>query len=148
MPAKTDKKTLELINDVKRQKAEIAKAERANWRTNCAFAYQEGSANTQNLQVVSNIRDLINIAAFLMDRSKSYKEAATAIGVDVAPEFTWSGFTLEDWIEDLKTRMSKIQVAARRKKLEACEERLNKIISPELRAELELAAITEELGNG
>lgn len=147
MAAKTDKKTLDLINEVKKQRAEIAKADRSNWRTNCSFAYQEGSANTQNLQVVSNVRDLIGIAAFLIERSKSYKDAATAIGVDNPPEFTWCNFTLEDWLEDLKTRMAKIQVAARRQKLAAVEERLNKIISPELRAEMELEAITAELGS-
>lgn len=145
--AKTDKKTLDLINEVKKQKADIAKADRPQYRTNCSFAYIEGSSQTTNIQVESNIRNLIGIAAFLLDKEKSYKEAAKTLGVESPPEFTWSGFSAADWIEDLKTRITKAQIAVKRKKLEALETRLNSIISTELRAELELAAITEELGS-
>jgi hypothetical protein len=145
MAAKTDKKTLELIQEVKRKKAEIAKAERPNWRTNCSFSYTEGSSSTTNIQVEASIRNLINIAAFLMDRQRSYKDAITALGVDAAPEFTWGGFSVADWLEDLKTRISKIDIAAKRKKLETLETRLNAIISPDLRAQLELEAIASEL---
>lgn len=145
--AKTDKKTLDLINEVKKQKADIAKADRPQYRTNCSFAYVEGSSQTTNIQVESNIRNLICIASFLIDKEMSYKEAAKTLGVESAPEFTWGGFTTADWIEDLKTRITKAQIAIKRKKLEVLEDRLNKIISPDLRAELELAAITEELGS-
>ncbi len=147
MAAKTDKKTMDLINEVKRQKAEIAKADRPQYRTNCFFPYVEGAAQTINILVESNIRNLICIASFLMDKESSYKEAAKALGVESPPDFTWSGFSASDWVEDLKTRIVKTQIAVKRKKLEALEARLNSIISPEMRAELELAAITEELGS-
>lgn len=147
MPAKTDKKTLDLIAEVNRQKAEIAKADRPNWRTNCSFSYTEGSSNAVNLQVESNVKNLILIAAFLTEKAANYKAAAATLGVDNPPDFTWSNFSLQDWLEDLKTRLTKIQIATKRKKLETLEERLNKVISPELRAQMELDAITSELGS-
>ena len=146
---KTDTKTLELIQEVKRQKKDIAKAERPSWTTNCSFSYNENGGNASfrravNLHVESNIHNLICIASFLRDKLKSYNETAAELGVE-APDFTWQGFSVNDWLEDIKLRINKVQIASKKKKLEALEERLNKIISPELRAEMELEAIQNEL---
>lgn len=141
---KTDDKTLDLIKEVKRQKDEIAKAERPNWITNCSFSYTEGSSNITNIHVESNIKNLVCIASFLREKEASYKQTAELLGVD-APEFTWSGFSVKDWLNDIKTRINKVQITSKKKKLELLEARLNAIISPELRAELELKAIEDEL---
>lgn len=141
----TDAKTLKLIKAVEKQKEEISKAEKPNWATNCSFSYTERQNDAINIHVESNIRNLVCIAAFLKDKEKSYKEAAEALGVD-APSFTWGGHTVADWLEDLKLRINKIQIGAKKKKLEDLEKRLNAIISPELKAERELEAIESELG--
>jgi len=142
--AKTDSKTLELIKKVQQQKQEIAKAERPNWVTNCSFSYIEGSSKTVNLHVCRDVREMVCVVAFLKEREKSYISAVKELGVD-APEFKWNGFSVSDWVNDVKTRIDKVQIADKKKKLEALEDRLNKIISPELRAELELEAIAAEL---
>jgi len=143
---KTDKKTLDLINEVKRRKAEIAKLDRPNWRTNCAWSWVDGNlSNPINLQVESNVRNLISIAGFLGERATSYQRAAEALGVEDPPQFTWNNFTVDDWIEDIRARINKVQIASKKKKLEQLENRLNAIISPELKAELELEAIAGEL---
>lgn len=141
----TDQLTLNLIQEVKKQKEEIAKAEKPNWITNCSFSYTEKPNDATNIHVEANIRNLVCIAAFLKERERAYKEAAETLGVD-APAFTWGGFSVNDWLEDLKMRINKIQIASKRKKLEALEARLNAIISPELRAKMELEAIANELG--
>lgn len=147
MAKKTDQKTLDLIKEVARRKAEIAKADRPNWKTNCSFACPElGSGGTTiNLHVEGSVRMLINYAAFVLSRERAYTAAALGLAVDNPPEFEWCGFSAGDWIEDIKTRINKIQIASKRKSLETLESRLNAIISPELRAELELEAIANEL---
>lgn len=144
--ATADDKTLALIAEIKKQKAEIAKVDRPSWRTNCSFPFQEGSSSTVNIQVVSSVKDIIGIGALLLERKTHFERSALMLGVESPPDFTWSGFSLEDWMEDLKLRITKIQIATKRKKLEVLEERLNKIISPELRAQMELDDITKELG--
>jgi hypothetical protein len=88
---------------------------------------------------------LINIAAFLQSRSDSYERAAKDLGVESPPPFQWCGFSLADWLEDLKSRIGKIQIGAKKKKLETLEARLNAIVSPELRRKLELESIMAEL---
>jgi hypothetical protein len=146
MAKKMDEKTLSLIKEVNKRKAEIASLERPNWKTNCSFSYIEDKiVYPINIHVESSVMKLVSIAGFLMERENSYKEAAEKfLGLE-APEFLWMGFSVEDWISDIKTRIDKIQIADKRKKLDTLESRLNQIVSPELRAKLELEAIEAEL---
>ncbi|MCK9458233.1 MAG: hypothetical protein M0R80_01100 [Proteobacteria bacterium] len=146
MAKKTDQKTLDLIKEVKRRKEEISKIEKPNWITNCSFGYIEGNvAGRTNIHVEASVKNLIGMAAFLMDKERTYATAAAAMEVD-APLFTWDGFSVSDWVADIKARINKVQIASKKKSLETLEGRLNAIISPELRAELELEAIAGELG--
>jgi len=141
----TDNKTLELIKEVRRRKDEIASAERPQYITNCNFSYSENGANIINIHVEANVGNLIRIGAFLLERTSQYDEAATKLGVIDPPLFTWAGYSVKDWFSDLKSRLAKVQIAAKRRKLEELETRLNSIVSPELRAQMELEAIAEEL---
>lgn len=69
---------------------------------------------------------------------------AKELGVD-KHECEHDGYAIDDWIADIKTRLNKIQIKSKKDALAALEARLDKIISPELRAEMELAAIEAEL---
>lgn len=143
--ADTDQTTLTLINEVKTRKAEIARSERPTYKTTCAFSYDEGKAGSAvNLQVEANVGKLIQIAAFLIQREQAYADAAQRLAVESPPAFEWGGYPVSDWFNDIRTRIGKIQIGEKRKKLEALEARLNAIISPELRAKMELEAIAAE----
>ena len=142
--AKTDKKTLELIAQVKQKREEIARLDKPRYKTNCLMRHQDGSLS--NLHVEADLRRLIECTAFLEAFAHAYAEAAKTLGLTDAPEFTWQGYTLADWLGDIKARIGKIQIQARRKQLETMEARLRKLISPEMQAELELADIEKELG--
>ncbi len=142
----TDQKTLELIALVSRQKAEIALAEKPQYRTNCSFTYIEGNMNSAtNIRVESDVKNLVLMVAFLQEKETGYQRAISTLGVDEAPAFSWNGFSVTDWVTDIRTRINNIQIGTKKKKLEALEARLNNIVSPQLRAELELKAIENEL---
>ncbi len=144
MTVKTDKKTLALIADIKKRKDELRKLDRPTWRTNCAFAFEEGPSSPMNIQVV-NLRQLVEIVAFLHRKKLDYEEAGRVLGVENLPKFEWRGYSAEEWTEDVRLRISRIEIVAKKKQLETLEARLNSIISPELKAELELDAIQSEL---
>jgi hypothetical protein len=145
--ASTDKQTLALIEQVKTKKAAIASAEKPVYQTNCSFSYVEGTkSGAINLHIETDVKKLISIAAFLVERSSVYLVTAKNVfGIEKPPEFTWDGFSVNDWLNDLKLRVTKIGIVAEKQKLEALEARLKKIISPEKLRELELEAITKEL---
>lgn len=145
MAKKTDLRVLQLIREVKQRNQEIARLDKPNWLTNCSFSYVEGSNQTINLHVEQDVRRLVDIAGFLLVRGDAYNRAATELGLASFPPFTWNGFPVAEWLEDIKTRIGKLQISVKRKSLEDAERRLNAIMSPDLRAELELEAITKDL---
>lgn len=140
-----DETTLLLIEEINKRKQEIAKATRPNWLTNCTFSYDEFNlVNAINLHVESSIPKLISIVAHLLNKQNSFNEAATLLGISDL-NFKWHGFKVDDWIEDIKTRIVKLQIKTKEDKLRKLEERLNAIISPELKAQMELEQIMKEL---
>lgn len=142
-----DEQVMNLIKEIARQKADIAKLERPNWLTNCSFTYVENNLNgAVNLHVETNIKNLISYAAYLQEKETSYLAMSVVLGVEEPPKYTWNGFSIADWVEDIRIRINKVNISKKREKLERLESRLNAIISPELRAELELQAIAGELG--
>ena len=140
-----DGQIIALLNKIKQEKAAIEKAERPDWKTNACFAYIDGSSQIINIKTISNVGDLIQIGAFLLEREKAFRTAIEQLDVVDAPSFTWCGFSLNSWISDLKARIAKIQISAKKAKLEALEERASAIVSPELRRLMELEAIQKEL---
>ena len=81
--------------------------------------------------------------AFLMERRDKSESAAKELGVEY--NFTWLGFSVDEWKEDFQTRVNQISVQEKRKELAELESRLNAIISPELKSQMELEAIAELL---
>jgi hypothetical protein len=61
------------------------------------------------------------------------------------PAFSWLGFSAQDWLEDICLRINKINISNEKKKLQALEERLHKLISPEQLKAIELQKIEKEL---
>ena len=143
----SDDVTKTLIAEVVKRKQEIADADRPNWKTNCLFSFTgSGTTGATNLHVESDVGTLIRIAAFVRAQDDYYDNMTREMQIENAPPFKWMGFSAADWIEDVKTRLSKVQIASKRKKLEDLERRLNTIISPALRAEMEQELIMKELG--
>lgn len=143
--ADIDQRIEKLIKQINEKKANIGRAENPSWKTNRAFSFTEDPKDNINLNTVRDVATLIRIAGFLKYRERAYHEGAEFLGVSKPPAFTWQGFPASDWLDDLKVNVTKLQIATERKKLEELEARLDKIISPEKRRELELAAIEREL---
>ena len=143
-----DDKITQLLALVETQRAAIAEAERPVFRTNRTFSFIDGDLNkSHNLAVVSDVGLLIKMAAHVADAAAGYYRIAKEIlgEGENPPVFTWNGYTNEAWTHDIRLRVSQIRLKAQREKLQALEERLDKIISPERRRELELQAIEREL---
>jgi hypothetical protein len=144
MANKTDEQVQSLVELVKKKKLEITKAEKPNWKTNCNFRYNPGSPVSINIQVENDVDTLIGILSFLMVQDDAFKKAADDLGVDGI--FKWGGYTFEEWKNDISNRVVKIQIAKKKADLDILETRLDKLISPELKTQLELEEITKLLG--
>lgn len=143
MANETDKVVQELFKVVQDKKAAIAKAEKPNWLTNCAFRYNKDSSASTNIQVCSDVEELVHMLGFLCEKRSGFNTAQTILGTKC--EFKWFGFSFDDWASDIKTRIDKIQISIKKKELELLEARLDKLISPELKAKMELDEIQKLL---
>lgn len=135
--------TLKLIEQVQSKREEIAKVNRPQWKTNCKFTFSTNGKSI-NLHVESNLEVLTCMAAALLSHQAYYEQAARLLGQKPS-EATWDGSPVSDWIDDIKARLAKITVSEKRKSLQKLEARLNLIISPELKRQMELEAIQREL---
>jgi hypothetical protein len=135
----------ELIEKTQKRKAEIEKAEKPSWQTNCLFGYDNSNVGKTNLRVVSNINEIVSMLAFILQKQNSFVQANNMLGTK--EKFDWLGFSLEEWQSDLRTRIEQITVTAKKKELAEIETQLDGLISKERREELQLAAIMKRLEN-
>ena len=142
-----DAKITELFGVLNNKKPEVEAAEKASqqkWKTNCSFPSVFGNTQPINIQTQSE-STLIELLSDLMIHREFQSKAALMLGAK-STAGTWGGFTIDEWVEDFKTRVAKIQLADKKKDLVQLEKRLDAIVSPEQRRALELEAITKSLG--
>ncbi len=134
----------QLLEKVEAKKKEIKKIERPIWKTSCVFGKDPDSPQTTNIQVVKNVDVLVDITAWVLSYELNWGRAC--VSLEVSRECKIKGYTCEDWLDDLKTRVNQIQINTKKEELKKLEDRLNTLVSPEKRREIELAAIAKELG--
>ena len=133
-----------LFNVAQEKKKAIEKAEKPNWLTNSSFSYDEDGSSRRNIRVINSVAELVKMQAFLIEKRNSYEEASKMLEYEIP--FTWLGFSFEEWSSDFKVMATKINITKEKQKLEAIEEKLDGLISPELKRQMELEAISKELG--
>lgn len=140
-----DKQIADLFSLVQKKKEEINSAERPSWKTNGSFGYSDRSGDTNRVAifVCSDPDQLTKILAFLISQKEHYGKAAAITGVKT--KFSWCGYSYQDWEYDIKTRVSNLSLSSKKKELAVLEERLNAIVSPEVRRRMELEAISKLL---
>ena len=144
MPKSIDEIVLELLNKVEEKKTQIGAAERPTWLTNCQFKYVPSVNDTVNLQTVREEEVLVDIYAFLVRKAGDFQVAAQDLKQDKV-KFKYLGFTLNEWLTDIQTRLSSLSIKKQREELAKLEERVNALVSPDQRRNIELAKLVKEL---
>src|SRR5688500_10220705 len=143
MEKNRDKIVRELLGVVEQKKAEIAKAEKPKWETNCSWSYDKNGQSRTNLQTVTDVNEIGHMLGFLYETSGNFQKAKETLGVDT--EFKWLGFTEKEWLADFKTRVNKIQITKKKAELAEIESKLEKLVSKEERERIELENIQKAL---
>jgi hypothetical protein len=143
-----DQKINELFEVVKKQKAEVEAAEKESkqsWRTNCSISLPFGrDENPINLQTATQDK-VKNIVIGLLKHKEYSAEAEQVLGLEQSTQY--NGFSYDDWISDCKKRISVLNIRTKKDKLAVLEKRLNDIVSPEQKRQMELDSIMKDLGN-
>lgn len=138
-----DSKIQKLIALVQQKKGEIGKIENQQFKTNCQFTAWPDT-KVINIQVITNSDELVHILSYLHSRKASWEHICLTYRLNNV--FNWQGYSYDHWVNDIMNRINKLSLSAKRKELETLEGRLEKLVSPELRARIELELIEKELG--
>lgn len=129
-----DKKIMELKKQIEEKKNKISKSQRFTPITNCSI---EVDGVRYNLQVLTK-EQLIT----LMVKLNTYAMSAKDLGVD---DYSISGFTVLDWITDIKSKLDFVSRKEEENKLKVMESKLHQLLSNEKKVELEIEEIMKSL---
>ena len=74
-----------------------------------------------------------------MQREEYAEKAAEELGLPV--DLIWLGYPIADWKMDLKSRAAQLSVEQKKREIEALSKRVDKLVSPDQRREMELKAL-------
>lgn len=141
----TDELVLDLLKKVERKKNEIKAAKKApKWKTNLSIGRDSTTTHGRvNIMTRTDPNEIIDWYIFLMTKADNISKAAEELGLST--DLTWLGFPIADWKDDLKTRAAQLSIDQKQKEMEALDKRVNKLVSPDQRREMELQALQELL---
>lgn len=139
-----DSKVQELFDIVQAKKEKIKKLERPNFKTNLSF--QTFTDAKINLQIIKDPKQLVSLISLLKLQKNSFDDFCNVNGFSY--KFEVGGFTYDEWESDILTLINKINIKAEKQDLEWKEEKLNALISPEMKRKLEIEALEKDLKNG
>lgn len=128
-----DKRILELKEQIRLKRDKLSSIGRFTPVTNCIL---DLDGNKLNIQVLKKDQ-LILLACKL----QSYKNSA----IELDLELVISGFSVDDWIKDIKSRIDILSVKDEELKLKQMEDKLTTLLSNEKRVELEINEIEQLL---
>ena len=143
--AKNDEMIKQLMAKVAVQKEALGAKPKVAWKTNGVFKYEDKS-NYFNINTVSGSGPLVEALAYMLQKSSMYVEASKQLGVSVPEDLGFGGYSIHEWSEDFKMRLSILKWEAKKQELDATQSKLSQLVSEEARTEMELEKIAKSLG--
>jgi len=141
-----DERIQKLFNVIEKKRGEIESIKNEAYDTNASFSFTGDKATNQiNLNTVNDVGVLVKMLGFLINQNAAYSEAAKTLGADT--KFDWQGYSFKEWEHDIKLRANRVLIKKKKDELTKMESQLDALVSPEMKRELELAAIEAQLSS-
>lgn len=138
-----------LIARIRERKAAIKSVGDGTYKSNQLFSFTDGNNNVAvNLNTVSDIGVLAKMYAFLLVLNEKYEVVIKEVfGEDAKkyPPFVWHGYQFDTWVHDIKLRISRLRVSEQQAELKSWQTRLESLISPERKRQLEAEELAREI---
>jgi len=151
MSDKIDDRVRVLFDKVEQKRKQIKSIKgKPHFTTNNVFTWFTGGAPAGapvNLNV-QTIESLLEIYSFLIDKEQSFQKTLAKLaakGIELDVKFSHGGYSLEDWLKDIELHLSLKNIKKEEDKLKAMEAKLENLISPEMRRQLEIESLEKEL---
>ena len=141
--SKVDQSVMKLLKKVREKKEKIEKAKkRPRWKTNCIVGIDN---RTVNIQTVRDEDKILDACSSLIGMKDLFGRSAKLLGLEF--DGLYDGYPIDEWIEDLKTRVGMLNLEKEKKELEELDRRVNKLVTSEQRREMELLELEKILSD-
>lgn len=131
MTKTNDQRIMELRTKIEAKQKEIGKKERFIPVTNCQIEVDGVRHNIHTFDRKKSITLLVKLNSLLT--------SAKELGFE--EEYDISGYKINEWIDDLKTKIRLLEKDVEQKKLDTLEAHLHKLLSEDKKVELEIDSI-------
>lgn len=138
---KNDNAIKKLLIQIEEKKVQLGNRPRAVWLTNGIF--KRNSQNYYNINISDEER-CVNLLTILLKEKGFTQQAYDLLNITFI-ELKWDGFTFEEWLHDLKMRVSILLWQKEKAKLNKLEEKLNILRSVDAKTEDAISDIVKEL---
>jgi hypothetical protein len=133
-------KVQKYLSIVEQKRGEIAKASKPSYTTNLTYPITRN--DSINLAAVTDQNQLVQILSDLLLRSKYHEEAAKILDVNSTFKIGVNTlYTVEEWTEDIKTRMLVLNLRKNKELIEKLESELLKLESEEVKQQKKMDEI-------
>lgn len=144
LPISLDSKVQKLFDIIQKKKANLATLERPNYKTNLSFIIDENDTSKRiNLLVINDSVRLLKILAGISLLKKEFDTLSQANSLEL--EFTYSGYSFDDWLNDITTLINRNNIKRVKDDLAIFEGKLSQLVSPEEKRRMEIEALEKEL---
>lgn len=139
----TDDQILVMLQNVTQLQQQLDASKAASdkkWVTNCSYAISQQRVINLQTANIDGLKELLN---HLLHAKANQKQIASILGV--LEEDSYNGYKFDQWVSDCKIRMAKLNLYEQAVKLQKMDSKLNELISPEVRRQLELQEVQNSL---
>ena len=135
MAQKNDDRIMQLKEQIEKKREELAASDTSRFIpiTNCLLVIDK---TTYNLHVDSS--------ELLLIKLNSMRLSAKDLGIDTS-KLMISGYSLDNWITDVKNNLSIQNYRTKKKKLDSLEKQLTALLSDDKQTELQIDSLEELL---
>lgn len=137
-----DSKIKALLDTIATKKQELGQKPRISYKTNGVFKYENN--DFFNINTIADPQKLVEALSYLLIKQNFNDTACNLLSVPTKV-LQWNGYTLDEWLEDFKTRLSVVSWESKKRELEASELKLKKLVSEDTRTAMEIDEIANLL---
>lgn len=132
-----DNRILELKKQIEKKKEEMGGSSKFNPATNCILVLDDKTHNLNTLNKESAILLLAKLSSLVTGLATLDK----AYVLNYCDDFSIGGYHINDWIEDVQSKLGTIKFKEEQTKLKQMEDALSKLLSEEKSIELKINEI-------
>lgn len=145
----TIKNLLKIVSGKKDELKKIVSLTKSSWKTNCSYVLPvDNRVEIKNIATMSEL-NVIDMVTDIIHRTANRQSAILELGLSSDYEYlnNIQGYSKDDWIADAKKRIAVLNFNNKKKELDDLEVKLNSLISPEERRQIELEEIALKIKN-